>query len=102
MKFRITATSLMLGYGIFEEHTQRFVQKYPKLKKRVETEQIKEQEDECYLSETTIDIKSLDELLSLVDSVGSIVIYKADCLDKNCKPIKDDKYTIEIYDDYRE
>ena len=102
MKFRITATSLMLGYGIFEEHTQRLVQKYPKLKERVETEQIKEQEDEYYLSETIIDIKSLDELLSLIKRVGSIVIYKADCLDKNCKPIKDDKYTIEIYDDYRE
>ena len=102
MKFRITATSLMLVYGRFEEHTQRFVQKYPQFKERVETEQIKEQEDECYLSETTIDIKSLDELLSLVDSVGSIVIYKADCLDEKYKPIKDDKYTIEIYDDYRE
>lgn len=102
MKFRITATSLMLCYGCFEEHTQRFVQKYPKLKELVETEQIKEQEDECYLSETTIDIKSLVELLSLVDSVGSIVIYKADCLDEKYKPIKDDKYTIEIYDDYRE
>ena len=102
MKFRITATSLMLCYGFFEEHTQRFVQKYPQLKELVETEQIKEQEDECYLSETTIDIKSLDELLSLVDSVGSIVIYKADCLDEKYKPIKDDKYTIEIYDDYRE
>ena len=102
MKFRITATSLMLGYGIFEEHTQRFVQKYPQFKEIVETEQIKEQEDEYYLSETTIDIKSLDELLSLVDSVGSIVIYKADCLDENRKIIKDDKYTIEIYDDYRE
>lgn len=102
MKFRITATSLMLCYGCFEEHTQRFVQKYPQLKERVDTEQIKEQEDEYYLSETIIDIKSLDELLSLVDSVGSIVIYKADCLDEKYKPIKDDKYTIEIYDDYRE
>lgn len=102
MKFRITATSLMLCYGCFEEHTQRFVQKYPKLKERVETEQIKEQEDEYYLSETIIYIKSLDELLSLVDSVGSIVIYKADCLGEKYKPIKDDKYTIEIYDDYRE
>ena len=102
MKFRITATSLMLCYGCFEEHTQRFVQKYPQLKELVETEQIKEQEDEYCLSETIIDIKSLDELLSLIKRVGSIVIYKADCLDKNCKPIKDDKYTIEIYDDYRE
>ena len=102
MKFRITATSLMLCYGFFEEHTQRFVQKYPQLKELVETEQIKEQEDEYYLSETIIDIKSLDELLSLIKRVGSIVIYKADCLDKNCKLIKDDKYTIEIYDDYRE
>lgn len=102
MKFRITATSLMLCYGCFEEHTQRFAQKYPQLKERVETEQIKEQEDEYYLSETTIDIKSLYELLSLVDSVGSIVIYKADYLDEKYKPIKDDKYTIEIYDDYRE
>ena len=54
------------------------------------------------MSETTIDIKSLDELLSFVKIAGSIVIYKADYLDKNCKPIKDDKYTIEIYDDYRE
>lgn len=42
MKFRITATSLMLVYGRFEEHTQRFVQKYPQFKERVETEQIKE------------------------------------------------------------
>ena len=58
MKFRITATSLMLCYGFFEEHTQRFVQKYPQLKELVETEQIKEQEDECYLSETTIYIKN--------------------------------------------
>lgn len=102
MKFRITATSLMLCYGYFEEHTQRFVQKYPQLKERVETEQIKEQEDECYLSETTIDIKSLDELLLLIDSVDRIVIYKTYCLDEKYKPIKDDKYTIEIYDDYRE
>lgn len=102
MKFRITATYLMLCYGLFEEHTQRFVKKYPQLKERVETEQIKEQEDECYLSETIIDVKSLDELLSLIKRVGGIVIYKADCLDKNGKPIKDDKYTIEIYDDYRE
>ncbi len=102
MKFRITATSLMLGYGRFEEHTQRLVQKYPQFKEMVETEQIKEQEDECYLSETIIDVKSLDELLSLIKRVGSIVIYKADCLDKNGNPIKDDKYTIEIYDDYRE
>lgn len=102
MKFRITATSLMLGYGRFEEHTQRFAQKYPQFKDRVATEQIKEQEDECSLSETIIDVKSLDELLSLIKIVGSIIIYKADCLDKNCKPIKDDKYTIEIYDDYRE
>ena len=82
MKFRITATSLMLCYGCFEEHTQRLVQKYPQLKERVETEQIKEQEDEYYLSETTIDIKSLDELLSFIDSVDRIVIYKADCLDE--------------------
>ena len=102
MKFRLTATSLMLCYGFFEEHTERFVRKYPQLKELVETEQIKEQEDEYYLSETIIDIKSLDELLLLIKRVGRIVIYKADCLDKNCKLIKDDKYTIEIYDDYRE
>ena len=102
MKFRITATSLMLGYGIFEEHTQRFVQKYPQFKDMVETEQIKEQEYGYYIPETIIDVKSLDELLSLIEIVSGIVIYKADCLDKNCNPIKDDKYTIEIYDDYRE
>lgn len=102
MKFRITATSLMLCYRCFEEHTKRFVQKYPQFKERVGTEQIKEQEDEYYLSETTIDIKSLNELLSLVDSVDSIVIYKANCIDEKYEPIKDDKYTIEIYDDYRE
>lgn len=38
----------------------------------------------------------------LIKRVGRIVIYKADYIDKNCKSIKDDKYTIEIYDDYRE
>lgn len=95
MKFRITASEIRWAIGLGKAHAKLLVDGYPQLKGKVKI-------DTDGTPETTIEFNDLDELLSLVDSVGSIVIYKADCLDEKYKPIKDDKYTIEIYDDYRE
>ena len=58
-------------------------------------------------SETTIYIKDLDELMQLVELVNSlngreIIIYKDDYYDDMREKVYDDKYTIEIYDCYRE
>lgn len=98
MKFRITATSGDLGYDV-GKHTI-YTRKYGFLKDKVNYEQIKSH----ILPETTIDIKDLDELIQLVNSLNGreIIIYKGDYYDDMRKKVYDDKYTIEIYDDYRE
>lgn len=66
-----------------------------------------EQTKSRVLSETTIEIKDLDELMQLVELVNSfngreIIIYKNHYYDDMNKKVYDDKYTIEIYDDWRE
>ena len=99
MKFRVTATSLMYRYEHFGEHTKRLLQKYPKLIGKVQTEQVKS----VMQPETIIEIKDLNELLSLVSDGSGIVVYKVNYFDKETsRQTTDDKYTIEIYDDYRE
>ena len=101
MKFRITATSGDLIYNVGEHTT--YTRKYGFLKDKVNTEQTKSHE----FPETTIEIKDLDELMQLVERVNSlngreIIIYKDYYYDDMNKKVDDDKYTIEIYDDYRE
>jgi hypothetical protein len=99
MKFRITATSGDLGYA-FGEHTIYMTRNYGFLKDKVNFEQTKSP----VLPETTIDIKDLDELIQLVNSLNGreIIIYKDYYYDDMNNKVYDDKYTIEIYDDYRE
>ena len=103
MKFRITATSCdCCGYDV-GEHTKYMTKDYGFLKGKVNTEQTKSR----MLSETTIEIKDLDELMQLVELVNSfndreIIIYKNCYYDEMNKKVYDDKYTIEIYDDWRE
>lgn len=103
MKFRITATSCdCWGYDV-GEHTEYMTRDYGFLKGKVNTEQTKSR----VLSETTIEIKDLDELMQLVELVNSfngreIIIYKNHYYDDMNKKVYDDKYTIEIYDDWRE
>lgn len=103
MKFRITATSCdCWGYDV-GEHTKYMTKDYEFLKGKVNTEQTKSR----MLSETTIEIKDLDELMQLVELVNSfngreIIIYKNCYYDEMNKKVYDDKYTIEIYDDWRE
>ena len=101
MKFRITATSCDTGYDV-GEHTKHITRDYSFLKGKVNTEQTKS----SVLSETTIEIKDLDELMQLVELVNSlngreIIIYKG-YYDDVWRRVDDDQYTIEIYDDYRE
>lgn len=98
MKFRITATSGDLGYDV-GKHTI-YTRDYGFLKDKVNYEQTKSH----ILPETTIDIKDLDELIQLVNSLNGreIIIYKNFYYDDMNKMVYDDKYTIEIYDDYRE
>lgn len=101
MKFRITATSGDLIYNV-GEHTI-YTRDYGFLKDKVNTEQTKSPE----FPETTIEIKDLDELMQLVERVNSlngreIIIYKDYYYDDMNNKVYDDKYTIEIYDDYRE
>ena len=99
MKFRITATSCDTGYDV-GEHTKYMTRHYGFLKGKVNTEQTKS----SVLSETTIEIKDLDELVKLVNSLNGreIIIYKDDYYDDMREKVYDDKYTIEIYDCYRE
>ena len=101
MKFRITATSCDTGYDV-GEHTKYMTRHYGFLKGKVNTEQTKS----SVLSETTIEIKDLDELMQLAERVNSlngreIIIYKG-YYDDMWRRVDDDQYTIEIYDDYRE
>lgn len=101
MKFRITATSGDLGYDVGKHMI--YTRKYGFLKDKVNYEQTKSHE----FPETTIEIKDLDELMQLVERVNSlngreIIIYKDYYYDDMYKKVYDDKYTIEIYDDYRE
>lgn len=100
MKFRMTATSGDLGYDV-GKHTI-YTREFGFLKDKVNYEQTKSHK----LPETTIEIKDLDELMQLVERVNSlngrgIVIYKG-YYDDMWRIVDDDKYTIEIYDDYRE
>lgn len=102
MKFRITATSCDLRYDV-GEHTKYMTREYGFLKGKVNTEQTKSHK----LTGTTIEIKDLDELIQLVELVNSlngreIIIYKNYYYDDMNKMVYDDKYTIEIYDGYRE
>ena len=102
MKFRIKATSGDLIYNV-GEHTIYMTRDYGFLKDKVNIEQTKSHE----FPETTIEIKDLDELMQLVELVNSlngreIIIYKDYYYDDMNKKVDDDKYTIEIYDDYRE
>lgn len=98
MKFRITATSGDLGYDV-GNHTI-YTREFGFLKDKVNYEQTKSHK----LPETTIDIKDLDELIQLVNSLNGreIIIYKDYYYDDMDNRVDDDKYTIEIYDDYRE
>lgn len=98
MKFRITATSaLICDVG---EHMECMTSGYGFLKGKVNTEETKSR----MLPETTIEIKDLDELIQLVNSLNGreIIIYKNYYYDDMNNKVDDDKYTIEIYDDYRE
>ena len=99
MKFRITATSCDLRYDV-GEHTKYMTRDYGFLKGKVNTEQTKSHK----FPETTIEIKDLDELIQLVNSLNGreIIIYKNYYYDDMNNKVYDDKYTIEIYDDYRE
>ena len=102
MKFIITATSCDLRYYV-GEHTKYMTRDYGFLKGKVNTEQTKSHK----FPETTIEIKDLDELMQLVELVNSlngreIIIYNDYYYDDMNKKVYDDKYTIEIYDDYRE
>ena len=103
MKFRITATSCdCWGYDV-GEHTKYMTKDYGFLKGKVNTEQTKSR----VLSETTIEIKDLEELMQFVELVNSfnsreIIIYKNYYYDDMHNKVYDDKYTIEIYDDWRE
>ena len=101
MKFRITATSCDLIYNV-GEHTI-YTREFGFLKDKVNYEQTKSHK----FPETTIEIKDLDELMQLVELVNSlngreIIIYKGDYYDDMREKVYDDKYTIEIYDCYRE
>ena len=103
MKFRITATSCDCLVDDVGEHTKYMTRHYGFLKGKVNTEQTKS----SVLSGTTIEIKDLDELMQLVELVNSlngreIIIYKGDYYDDMREKVYDDKYTIEIYDDWRE
>ena len=103
MKFRITATSCDCCRDDADEHTKHLTRDYVFLKGKVNTERTKS----SVLSGTTIEIKDLDELMQLVERVNSlngreIIIYKDYYYDDMYKKVYDDKYTIEIYDDYRE
>ena len=99
MKFRITATSCDWRYDV-GEHTKSMTRDYGFLKGKVNTEQTKSHK----FPETTIDIKDLDELIQLVNSLNGreIIIYKNYYYDDMNNKVDDDQYTIEIYDDYRE
>ena len=102
MKFRITATSCEWLRDDADEHTKQITMDYSFLKCKVNTERTKSR----MLPKTTIEIKDLDELMQLVERVNSldgrgIVIYKG-YYDDMWRRVDDDKYTIEIYDDYRE
>ena len=103
MKFRITATSCDCLLDDADKHTKQITKDYSFLKGKVNTEQTKS----SVLSGTTIEIKNLDELMQLVELVNSlngreIIIYKGDYYDDMREKVYDDKYTIEIYDCYRE
>ena len=103
MKFRITATSCDCCRDDADEHTKHLTRDYVFLKGKVNTERTKS----CMLPKTTIEIKDLDELMQLVELVNSlngreIIIYKGDYYDDMREKVYDDKYTIEIYDAYRE
>lgn len=102
MKFRITATSKLGWYDCSGngEHTAKLTRDYGFLKGRVNSEHTKSP----MLPETTIEIKDLDELMQLVNSLSDreIIIYKNYYYDDMNNRVYDDKYTLEIYDDYRE
>ena len=103
MKFRITATSCEWLRDDANEHTKHITRDYSFLKGKVNTERTKSR----MLPKTTIEIKDLDELMQLVERVNSlngreIIIYKGDYYDDMREKVYDDKYTIEIYDCYRE
>lgn len=100
MEFRITATSCDCRRDDADEHTKHLIRDYGFLKGKVNTERTKSRQ----LPKTTIEIKDLDELVELVNSLDGreIIIYKNYYYDDMRKRVYDDKYTIEIYDDYRE
>ena len=59
------------------------------------------------MPESTIDIKDLEEHMQVVERVNSlngreVIIYKDYYYDDMNNKVYDDKYTIEIYDDWRE
>ena len=103
MKFRITATSCEFLRDDADEHTKQITRDYSFLEGKVNTERTKNR----MLPKTTIEIKDLDELMQLAERVNSlngreIIIYKDDYYDDMREKVYDDKYTIEIYDCYRE
>lgn len=100
MKFRITATSCDCCRDDAGEHAKHLIMDYGFLEGKVNTERTKSR----LLPKTTIEIKDLDELVELVNSLNGreIIIYKDYYYDDMRKRVYDDKYTIEIYDNYRE
>lgn len=100
MKFRITATSCDCCRDDADEHAKHLIRDYGFLEGKVNTERTKSRQ----LPKTTIEIKDLDELVELVNSLDGreIIIYKDYYYDDMRKRVYDDKYTIEIYDNYRE
>lgn len=93
MKFRITASEIRWAIGLGKAHAKLLVDGYPKLKGKVKI-------DTTGTPETTIEIRDLDELLSL--DCDEIIIYKQAQFSENDKKDDECEYTIEIYDDYRE
>ena len=93
MKFRITASRIKWAIGLGKAHAMLLVEGYPQLKDKVTL-------DSSGTPETTIEIRDLDELLSL--DCDEIIIYKQAQFSENDKKDDECEYTIEIYDDYRE
>ena len=93
MKFRITASEIRWAIGLGKAHAKLLVEGYPQLKDKVKL-------DTAGTPETTIEIRDLDELLSL--DCDEIIIYKNAQFGENDKKDDECEYTIEIYDDYRE
>lgn len=95
MKFKITSTqNKWFSTSNNAEHAKMMYLSYPEIKNKAKIINNK--------GELEIEISSIEELVKLADfDINGIIIYKDTHYDDG-KFVKDDKYTIEIYDDYRE